>query len=87
MGHWGRASAARALFPNPPVLLPSPQPALQASRVAVSPGKGLTSMLAPHEAHAAEACQNIPVLPVLNNHPYFIRSYINTPRAKAARMD
>ena len=74
-------------LPQSPRSLPSPQPAVQASRVAVSPGQGLTSTLAPHEAHAAEACQNIPVLPVLNNHPYFIRSYVNTPRAKAACMD
>ena len=72
---------------SPPVPLPSPQPAVQASRVAVGPSKGLMSMLAPHEAHAAEAYQNIPVLLVLNNHPYFIRSYVNTPRAKAVCMD
>ena len=36
---WGRASAAWALFPSPlSVPLPSPQPAVQASHVAVSPG-------------------------------------------------
>ena len=75
-------------FPVPPVPLPRPWPgpAVQASHVAVSPGQSLMSTLAPHasEAHAAEACQNVPVLPVLNNHPHFIRSYINTPRTKAA---
>ena len=72
---WGRASAARAPPPSPP-RSPSqaPQPAVQASRVAVGPGKGLTSMLAPHEAHAAEACQNIPALPVLTNHPYLLNN-------------
>ena len=58
---------------TPPVPLSSPQPAVQASRVAVGPGKGLTSMLAPHEARATEACQNIPVLPVLTDHPYLIK--------------
>ena len=66
----GQAQPGPSSTTPPPVPLPSPQPAVQASRVAVGPGKGLTSMLAPHEAHAAEACQNIPVLPVLNNHPY-----------------
>ena len=52
----------------------SPQPAVQANRVAVSPGKGLTSTLAPHQAHTAEACQNIPALPVLTNHPYLLNN-------------
>ena len=60
--------------PVPSVPLPSPWPAVQASHVAVSPGQGLTSTLAPHEAHAAEACQNIPALPVLTNHPYLLNN-------------